>query len=127
MLDDLSSHVKHGLRVKPAGHCVYKKARAGGAKFRMPPVDNQKAFDDAFRARVKALRQAKGFSQVQMADLLGIPADNYPKYENRGVLPLWLIPRFATLAGVDIEFLVTGRNRRLATAAKPLKKTRIAS
>lgn len=53
----------------------------------------------AFVARVKAAREARPYTQQQMADLLGIPQDQYKHYEGgrETYLPYHLIdPDFAS-------------------------------
>lgn len=66
-------------------------------------------FDQMFIARTKALREHKGLSAAAMAELLGIPAERYRKYETRSALPHDLIERFALITGVTVEFVLTGR------------------
>src|SRR5579864_1323313 len=67
-------------------------------------------FNDAFCARVRALRIAREWTQEQMATALGVPPDRYRKYEVRSPLPVYLIERFATIVGRDVEYVVTGRS-----------------
>jgi transcriptional regulator with XRE-family HTH domain len=62
--------------------------------------------------RTAELRQARGMTQQEMADALGISLDRYKKYEQRSVLPPYLLPRFAGIVGKDIGFVVTGRVSR---------------
>jgi len=83
-----------------------------------------RAFNAEYCQRVRALREARGFSQEQMADALGIPADRYRKYEGRSPLPAYLIPRFALIVGRDIEFVVTGRPARRTAAPLPVAPVR---
>lgn len=63
------------------------------------------AFKAKFCRRVAELRDARGWTQQQMADALGIPLDAYKKYENRSPLPHYLVPRFCLLTDVDAELL----------------------
>lgn len=69
-------------------------------------------FEELFIQRVKALRQAKGWTSAEMATALGVPHDRYRKYESRTPLPHDLIERFALVTGVSVEFLITGRKVR---------------
>ena len=69
-------------------------------------------FESLYIARVKALREAKGWTAAQMATALGVPAERYRKYETRTPLPHNLIEPFALIAGVSVEFLITGRRVR---------------
>jgi transcriptional regulator with XRE-family HTH domain len=66
-------------------------------------------FVDLYIARVKALREMKGVTSAQMAELLGVPAERYRKYESRTPLPHELVEKFALIVGVTVEFLITGR------------------
>ncbi len=75
----------------------------------MPTVTSPTEFEALYLARVKALRELKGWTAEQMATALGIPADRYRKYENRTPLPHSLMERFAIITGVSLEFLITGR------------------
>jgi transcriptional regulator with XRE-family HTH domain len=70
------------------------------------------AFNADLIARVRALREARGWTQSKMAAYLGIPIDRYKKYESRSPLPQYLIPRFADFVGRDIEYVLTGRAPR---------------
>jgi transcriptional regulator with XRE-family HTH domain len=63
----------------------------------------------AYIQRVKELRVARGMTQQEMADALGISLDRYKKYENRSVLPPYLLDRFAAVVNKDITYVVTGR------------------
>ncbi len=66
-------------------------------------------FDALYIARVKALRQLRGMTAGQMSTLLGVPAERYRKYESRTPMPHALMEQFALIAGVSVEFLLTGR------------------
>lgn len=70
------------------------------------------AFSDAFCERVRAARKAREFTQAAMAAALGVGAEAYRAYEKRTPLPHCLVQRFAAIAGVDIEYLFTGRRLR---------------
>lgn len=80
--------------------------------------DPVSAFTTAFIARTRQLREARGFTQAEMATAIGIAAETYRKYETRTVLPLHLLERFSLIVGRDIEYIVTGRQRRPARGAE---------
>lgn len=69
-------------------------------------------FEEMFIARVKALREAKGWTSREMATALDVPHERYRKYESRTPLPHSLMERFALITGVSVEFLITGRRVR---------------
>src|SRR6185312_821333 len=71
----------------------------------------ERAFNVEYCKRVRALREARGYSQEQMADTLGIPPDRYRKYEGRSPLPVYLVPRFALIVGRDVEYAEAGKAR----------------
>jgi len=73
-----------------------------------PPITPEE-FDELSTARVKALRQLRGMTAGQMSSLLGVPAERYRKYESRTPMPHALMEQFALIAGVSVEFLLTGR------------------
>jgi transcriptional regulator with XRE-family HTH domain len=75
----------------------------------MTGFDTEAQFNDAFCARVRALRVERRWTQDQMATALGIPLDRYRKYEVRSPLPVYLLERFALLVDRNVEYLVTGR------------------
>lgn len=80
----------------------------------------ESALAQAYIRRVRDLRIARDFSQKQMADALGISVDRYKKYENRSVLPPYLLDRFAAIVQRDIDYIVTGRARsRRRTSKNP--------
>lgn len=69
-----------------------------------------------FIARVKSLRESKGWTAAEMATALGVPAERYRKYENRTPLPHELMERFALIVGVSVEYLITGRKVHIKPA-----------
>ena len=75
----------------------------------MSDEPNEFVFNSAYCERVKAAREAKGWTAATMAIALGIPAERYRKYETRSPLPPYLIERFCLVAGVEPHFLVTGK------------------
>lgn len=66
-------------------------------------------FESMYIARVKALRVVTGMTAAQMATALQVPFERYKKYESRTPLPHELIEKFAIIARVPIEFVITGR------------------
>jgi transcriptional regulator with XRE-family HTH domain len=81
--------------------------------------DREAKFNDALCARVKALREGRGWTQDQMATALGIPYDRYRKYEYRTPIPHYLIEQFAEIVDRDIEYVLTGKSalRRRGSAS----------
>lgn len=63
------------------------------------------AWKRKFCERTAELREARGWTQQQMADALAIPLERYKKYEQRSPLPQWLVARFALLADCEISDL----------------------
>jgi transcriptional regulator with XRE-family HTH domain len=74
----------------------------------MEDPSTPKRFNAEMCGRLKRLREAKAWSQEQMATALGVPLERYRKYENRSPLPHYLIPRVALICNVTIRFLLTG-------------------
>ncbi len=66
-------------------------------------------FEAMFIERTKALRAHRGMTSAEMAAALDIPVDRYRKYESRTPMPHDLLERFAIIAGVTLDFLVSGR------------------
>lgn len=69
-------------------------------------------FNQAYSARVRALRLERGWTADQMATALGVPAERYRKYEVRSPMPLYLVERFALIVGRDVHYVVTGKYER---------------
>lgn len=65
-------------------------------------------YRDLFIARTRQARLALGWSQKDMAAALGISEASYQKYETRSMLPHHLIPKFAEVTGLPLQFLLTG-------------------
>jgi len=60
----------------------------------------------AFGARLIALRNDRGFSQVELAKLSGVPQQRITYYERRGRSPpLDVVVKLAVALGVDVEQL----------------------
>lgn len=72
-------------------------------------INNEEAiFNDALCARVHRLRNERGMTAMEMATVLGVPAERYRKYEYRSPLPHYLLKKFALIVGRDIEYVLTG-------------------
>lgn len=67
-------------------------------------------FNTEFCARTRAAREAKGLTQIEMAQVLGIMADTYSKYERRTPLPHRFIPIFCLVCGVPLDDLFAMRH-----------------
>jgi transcriptional regulator with XRE-family HTH domain len=75
-------------------------------------LDNDELlFNNAYCERVKRFRTETGMTAAEMADLLGVPADRYRKYESRSPLPHYLIGKFCRVVGCDLEHLILGKAR----------------
>ncbi len=80
-------------------------------------------FNNAYCERVKRFREETQMSAADMAELLGIPADRYRKYETRSPLPAYLIARFCKIVGCDLEHLVIGKPRERMKPAIVARKS----
>lgn len=74
----------------------------------MPVSPTHVSYQDQFRARLRALREAADYTQEQMAQMLAIEHETYKKYETRSMMPHYLIPTFALIVKRDIEYVMTG-------------------
>ena len=64
--------------------------------------------------RIAGLRDALGYSQTQFAELLGEDPQVYAAYEETGFdVPASLLMHIATVAGVDMGVLLTGKSTHL--------------
>jgi transcriptional regulator with XRE-family HTH domain len=77
-----------------------------------------RAYYDAFRKRIKTIRDELEWSQAEMANALGIPLANYKKYEIRSKFPPHLFERLALVTHRNIEFIVTGRGPNVRTIGR---------
>lgn len=68
-------------------------------------------FKDEFVLRTIHAREAQGFTQEQLAHLLGVSQPKYSKYEGRTPLPHYLIERFCLACRIDENWLFTGRGK----------------
>ncbi|MDR0335158.1 MAG: cupin domain-containing protein [Methanomassiliicoccaceae archaeon] len=70
---------------------------------------------DVIAERIRALRDATGFSTAEMAEALGISADEYNAHENAKMdFTFTFLLKCAEKFGVDIVELLTGDNPRLS-------------
>lgn len=79
----------------------------------MADASDEALFNNAYCQRVRDLRDERGWTADQMATALGIPPDRYRKYETRSPMPAYLVERFALIVGRDVEFVLTGKAKRL--------------
>lgn len=70
------------------------------------------AYTKLLHARMREAREARSFSQKDMARLLGVTQDAYEKYETRSRLPHHLLEPFALATGVSLSTLIAGREVR---------------
>jgi transcriptional regulator with XRE-family HTH domain len=85
----------------------------------MKEENDERAFNEALRVRLKALRDGKGWTAEEMADALGIPPERYRKYESRSPVPQYLIPRIALIMDKSIEFVLTGKDKKPSLSPRP--------
>ena len=71
-------------------------------------MNTSKEHKEAFTQRVKDARVAAGYTQLEMANLLGIDRDKYKQYESRSYLPDSDRLKFCTIAKVSYQWLSTG-------------------
>ncbi len=89
----------------------------------MSSESDEYVFNNAYCARVKEARKARGWTAEQMATALGLPPERYRKYENRSPLPAYLIERFSLISGVEVHYIVTGKHPHTpAIAVQPAHK-----
>jgi DNA-binding XRE family transcriptional regulator len=75
-------------------------------------LDNDEfTFNSAYCGRVKRFREETQMTAANMADLLGVPADRYRKYETCSPLPPYLVGKFCRVVGCDLEHLILGKPR----------------
>jgi transcriptional regulator with XRE-family HTH domain len=83
----------------------------------------EQEFNEAYIARVKRLREERGWTSEQMATALGVPPDRYRKYEYRSLLPHYLIEQFAAIVDRDVSYILTGRAFPPARRPAPTRKS----
>lgn len=69
----------------------------------------ERAFHEAFRARLKTIRRELDWTQVEMAMALGVPLENYKQYEKRSKFPPHLLDQLARVTHRPLEYVLTGR------------------
>lgn len=69
----------------------------------------KRQLDQAFVARVIKAREATGMTQQEVADGMGVPQDHYKHWEQKRVIPHYLIPRFCIVTRVEDGWLISGR------------------
>jgi DNA-binding XRE family transcriptional regulator len=91
----------------------------------MTDSNDELLFNQSYCARLRELRNGRGWTAEQMATALGVPPDRYRKYEVRSPMPIYLIERFALIVGQDVHYIVTGKNeRRTGIQQPPLSRLR---
>jgi len=85
----------------------------------MSDANDELLFNQAYCARLRDLRNQRGWTAEQMATALGVPSDRYRKYEVRSPMPVYLIERFALIVGQDVHYVVTGKHERRASSQQP--------
>lgn len=69
-------------------------------------------YHQAFRRRLREMREAIGYTQVQMATALDMPLVNYKQYEVRSKFPLHKLERLALVTHETLDYIITGHHRR---------------
>lgn len=76
-------------------------------------------FNRSFCARTQQIRDAAGFSQADVAEMLDIGVKTYAKYETRSPMPHRFIPRFCKFCRVTVaDLFLTG-----ATTSEARRRT----
>lgn len=69
-------------------------------------------FNEGIRKRTKQAREARGYTQKQMAKLLDIDLGKYKNYENRASpMPPFLLEKFLVACDITIEWLYWKKGR----------------
>lgn len=76
-----------------------------------------KKYRASLSERLRNARIAKGYTQAQVGDWLGIGRASYQKHEERGSLPPYLFEHFAIITDIDPLFLLTGHTADIKLAA----------
>lgn len=79
----------------------------------MGPSPEELAYIASFQARLRKQRVARGYSQEELAKLLGLKKTTYKHYETRegSSFPLYLLPQLSVALQRPIEFWVYGDDR----------------
>lgn len=83
--------------------------------------------EEPFGTRLARLRKARGLTQVQLAERVGIsqPLLSYYEHESQSVPP-GLLARFADALEATLEELVLGTKRRQPTVPQRVRHSRLA-
>jgi len=85
--------------------------------------NEERAFFVAFGERLAALRKARGHTQVQLAELLGVSQQAITAYESgQRRVPISMLPLLADTLSVTIEELIGAPARRNASKRGPAPK-----
>jgi DNA-binding XRE family transcriptional regulator len=68
-------------------------------------ASNRTDFKSAFINRTAEARKSAGYTQNEIATILGIDQGTYKQYETRSVLPHMYVIRFCTACRIDVEWL----------------------
>jgi transcriptional regulator with XRE-family HTH domain len=74
-------------------------------------MNNPREFREEFSARVKLARESAGYTQEEIASLLGMSQPTYNKYEGSraSIMPTHLQAKFALICRVSLDWLLTGK------------------
>ena len=106
--DNSSGHSSGFYRTNRPDRSGRALKRSSGQNVRVS-WDGAASFNKALCLRVRAFRDAKGWTQERMATALGVPAERYRKYEGRSAMPPYLLTRFATIVEQEISVVLTGK------------------
>ena len=76
------------------------------------PEVTREEIEQGIIERTREAREKTGKTQQDFAFALQIGHEQYRKYESRSPLPVGFVQAFCTIAGVEMDWLVTGRERR---------------
>lgn len=81
---------------------------------------------EGIQRRTAELREAHGWTQLYMAQLLGIGLDAYKKFENRtgSTIAPELVEKFCRHVGVSIDYLFTGKHPERQRKPRVAKRAR---
>lgn len=88
----------------------------------MPTWTREQEFNETYIARIKRLREERGWTSEQMATALGVPPDRYRKYEYRSLMPHYLVEQFAQIVDRDVSYVLTGRSAPGSRKGSSLQK-----
>lgn len=86
------------------------------AKKQLPPDPAVRAFNEAFRRRLKEMREEAGLTQEQLCELIGVPLANYKHMEGKRAskFPLHKFEKLALALRQSCDYILTGRNSRMS-------------